>query len=108
MRIDEKYLLDVGFKEVEPLMHEFGRKTYQLKFPFYNYQFRLSLGDYPSSNPNCGVLGLYEPEEDVEGVDLRGKKKIIKYPEFYRPIAWYVDTPNRLHSIIQSLTHKNL
>lgn len=107
MKITEKGLKGLGFKLAKDKGIT-GRNLWRLKVPYYPYQIQMELGDYDSSNPNCGILSLYEPPTKAVMFKSNGKKKKLKLEEFCRPIAWHVDTHNRLYNIIQSLTQVNL
>jgi hypothetical protein len=67
MKLTTNILLELGFRgEGKGIT---GRPTYRLKVPpnkkygkHYYYQLQIELGDYPTTNPNCGILSLYDPE----------------------------------------------
>lgn len=106
-KLTEETLEALGFKNCGK--DKWGNKNvYRIQPIYYAFQIQVILGDYPASNPNCGVLGIYTPEEEVKLYTTKGKLKKIKLKEEYQPIAWYVNTPERLQSIIISLTHINL
>lgn len=105
-KIDEEGLKRLGFYLAEE--KDNLRNIWRLKVPYYHYEFQIVLGNYHSTNPNCGVVSLYDPAGEAVGFTQKGKKKMYKYPGFCRPIAWHVDTFDRLHIIIQALSHRNI
>jgi hypothetical protein len=106
-RNEERYLSQLGFNRAGKDIT--GQPKWRLKVPYYNYEIQLVLGPYPKANPNCGILSLYTPAEKAEVFTGRnGRKKVITFPEFERPIAWYVDTADRLRNLIVSLTSQNI
>lgn len=102
--LDEEILKSLGFK----LYRSRGERAWRTKLPYYHDEIEVRLGDYPSSNPNCGMVGLHSPAHDVIGFDKNGKKEITKVGASTKYIAWYVDTPERLRKIIVSLTQQNI
>lgn len=116
-QLTEKTLIKLGFEHTDK--DRLDRNVYRLKVPNYYFQIQVVLGDYPASNPNCGIVSIYSPEEMVSAIpkDLykkekwtikdkkRAKNYKIKFPELIQPIAWYVNTNKRLRAIISSLTN---
>lgn len=105
-KIDDQILKHFGFKKLEK-KDVVDREIWELKVPFYPQTFRYMAGDYPANNPNCGILSIHEDAHEVEGYDRNGRKKIYKYNESTRAIAYYVNTAERLRGIIQILTETN-
>lgn len=106
IELREEDLIRMGYKKVGKDI--LGENIYRLKLPYYMYQIQVVLGPYPKSNPNCGIVSIYSPPEEVEGYTITGKKKIYKIKEKIQPIAWYVDTPEKLFNIVVSLTTINI
>ena len=86
--------------------------------PYYSFVIQVSLGDYPKDNPNSGILSIHSPEQWASGIPKYLYKKInwtsrdhkrvanykIKMKEWTQPIAWHVNTFDRLHKVISALT----
>jgi hypothetical protein len=103
---NRKGLKKLGFKKCGK--DELGRIIWRIQPPYYVAQLQLVLGNYPASNPNCGVLSIHHPEEEATTYSKKGKKKKILFKEKTFPIAWYIDSYKRLHDLIISLTQCNI
>jgi hypothetical protein len=78
------------------------------------------MGNYPESNPNSGVLGIYHGEEEVPTISedllykedwaeedyIRAENYTEKWPSFTNNIAFHVVSENRLRRMIQDLIFK--
>ena len=118
--LTERHLLGLGFKEVK--IKDDHRPGYRIKLPYYPFEIQVTLGNYPISNPNCGIVAIYSPEQEASGIpkylykkkvwNARDHKKAdnyrIKMPEWTQNVAWYVHTPERLMQIIVALTSMNI
>jgi hypothetical protein len=111
-------LLELGFKlseEKDMLERDiFEIRTLSKEYPF---TLRIVLGDYPITNPNCGIVSIHDPAHDVGAVpeDLyhkdewteedeeRAMNYTIHMEAWTQPIAWYVHTEERLLSICKAL-----
>lgn len=106
-KITDKILRYYGFvKLVEKDI--VGRDIWELRMPFYPHKFRFIKEDFPADNPNCGVLSIHNDACEVSGFDTKGKKKLYKLPSSTHNIAYYVNTAERLRSIILILTESNV
>lgn len=125
IKLDDNILIKLGFRgEGKDILN---RPAYRLEVPNYHYQLQIVLGDYPESNPNSGILSLYEPkiknahcltwEKDNGKKESKridhilwtedGQRVGIKYinlKERVIPIAWHVTTIERLNEIYVALT----
>lgn len=93
----------------------------------YHFELQISLGDYPESNPNSGIVSLHQPEmkdmhcqtwekdkgqkesKKIDFIQWRvdgqvGGIKYVTCKESTIPIAWHVTTLERLNQIYTSLT----
>lgn len=116
--ITEDVLLELGFINTGK-KHGFS-PIYRKIVAGYPHQIQYILGDFPKDNPNCGVLGIYSPEEMVNTVpkDLihkddwtdeemeRASKHQELIPSSLVNIAWYVTSELRLKSLIDLITQK--
>lgn len=111
-------LLELGFslsEEKDYIERDiFEIKTVSREYPF---TLRIVLGDYPITNPNCGIVSVHDPAHDVSAVpdDLihkdewteedqeRAMNYTIHMEAWTQPIAWYVHTEERLLSICKAL-----
>jgi len=109
-RITPEILKNYGFVPLEQ-KDIVGRDIWELKVPFYHSVFRFTQGQYPATNPNCGVLMIHTPAGEASGFkQLKGgkvKEIIHKFPARTMNIAHYVNTAERLRSIILLLTEAN-
>jgi hypothetical protein len=107
-KLDVEGLLRLGFTEHDSEVSR--EKVYRIKPSMYYHnilEMRLK-PDLPHSNPNCGILAIYNPPIDDMMMDENGEKtKPIKFPSRWTAIAWHVDTYERLHAIVNSLTQIN-
>lgn len=117
-RITREVLLENGFEDTGET-HGYS-PIFRKKVEGYAWQFQFILGDYPDSNPNSGVLGLYHPKEMIKGVpeDLyqkenwtaedikRAENHEVEWPESLTNIAFHVVEEDRLLRIIDDLTYK--
>lgn len=106
-KLTEEYLLAIGFKRIVD-KKSYPSKKYRLMVPYYPFQIQVTLGNYPKNNGNCGIVYIYHPEEIVDSYTTKGRKTAVKFKELEQPIAYYVDTPERLRNIIISLTTSNI
>lgn len=96
----------LGFKKAKDII---DRDVWRISpSMYYSPMIQVSLGNYPRTNPNCGIVSIYHPKEKATGFTNKGKKKIVTFKESEWPIAWGVDTYTRLEKIITSLTQRNL
>jgi len=111
-------LLELGFKlseEKDYIERDiFEIKTASRKYPF---TLRVVLGNYPITNPNCGIVSIHDPAHEVGAVpeDLydkdewteedpeRARNYTIHVEAMTQPIAWYVHTEERLRAICKAL-----
>jgi hypothetical protein len=116
--IKPERLRELGFIEVEDEKDSLDRPIYRIKPPReYPFDIQLVMGDYPNTNPNCGVVSihsaasvasavpedLYDKDEWTEEDVKRAENYTIDLEAWTQPIAWYVHTEERLLSIIKSL-----
>lgn len=115
--IKPERLLEIGFIEVEDEKDSLDRPIYRIKAKKYPFHLQLVMGNYPNTNPNCGVVSIHSPvstagavpddlydkdewtEEDVK----RAENYTIELEAWTQPIAWYVHTEERLLAIIKAL-----
>lgn len=133
-KLTEDLLRSLGFRgEGKDIIN---RPAYRLKVPWdsktfkhsYHFQIQVVLGPYPDTNPNSGIVSLYDPEMKdqhciaSEEKSKKGSKKnkidfllseddthrvgykYITFPERCIPIAWHVATLERLNQIYVALT----
>lgn len=130
MKLTTGILIKLGFRgEGRDIVNN---PAYRFKVPrnekmgYYHYQIQVVLNDKVSDdNCNSGTLSLYSPAihdahmlveerdnkvkadfiewEDTEN-NLRGGIKYIDIPERAIPIAWHVNTLERLNEIYVALT----
>jgi hypothetical protein len=130
MKLTESVLFKLGFRgEGRDIIN---RPSYRLEVPrgkrgYYHFEIQLVLNDYPESNPNSGILSLYDrgvkdaqcltSEKDtgqkkskkIDFIQWRedghvGGIKYITLKERIIPIAWHVTTLERLNKIYTALT----
>ncbi len=106
--LTEEILQNLGFNDAGLERKTSKNKIWRVKFPYYAFHIQVVLKDLPSNNPNCGVVSIYMPPGNAIGFNKKGKKKLIHFKELNQPIAWYVDSTERLKQIIISLTQSNL
>src|SRR5687768_14564184 len=106
MKLTEKILKRLGYRKCGKDVA--GGRIWRITPPYYSFDIQVVLGDYPANNPNCGVVSVFDRARKEVGYNRKGKRKKIKFKEMTQPIAWYVDTPERLHQIVVALTHENL
>lgn len=104
LRLTEDILVNLGFIKYK----QNGRKVWRIKAPYYPHIIQVELGNYPATNPNCGTISVWNPKQEVPTFTKKGKKKMITLKESTTCIAWYVNTPERLHKVIASLTQENV
>ena len=106
-KLDPEGLIRLGFTEAVGSLKE---KVYRIKpSMYYNKTIQVTLkNDLPRTNPNCGVVYIYEEEINDTMLNNKGETVPVNFPERIIPIAWYVDTYERLFSIITSLTQINI
>lgn len=133
MKLTFEILMKLGF-------HSEGKSitdnpTYRLKIYknnknfkyWYSWEIQIELGNYPASNPNSGIVSIYQPElkdqhcqtwekdngqkesKKIDFIQWReggqvGGIKYITFREKTIPIAWHVTTLERLNQIYVSLT----
>jgi hypothetical protein len=106
LKLSDELMKDLDWTPAKNWMKE---SVWRKKYPHYHYIFELWLKPHlDATNPNCGVLSLYEPSVTVPVYGHGKKPKITTFPERTINIASYVDTIERLNLIIDSLTHINL
>jgi hypothetical protein len=132
MQLTPHVLLQLGFRgEGKDTLK---RPAYRLIVPphpktgnHYHWQIQVVLGDYPETNPNCGIVSLYDPstkdahvltwEKDdgsktskkidhIEWISdgQRGGIKYMTFPERIVPVAHYIDTVEKLNRVYVGLT----
>lgn len=108
-KLTPEILQNLGFKKVI-LKHSktFKETVYRISVPYYAHIIEVRLGNYPASNPNCGMVGIHTPEQDVPAPTDKDINRKIKIGPETVMIAWYVNTPERLRNIIVSLTQQNV
>lgn len=111
VRLDEEGLERLGFYDAGKNMID--RTKWRLKIPYYSFELQITIGNYPATNPNCGVMSIYSPTEKAETYKQtkkhpKGKKITLKIKEMEQPIAWYIWDYDRLRNLIVSLTQVNL
>jgi hypothetical protein len=86
-----------------------GFQVWRIKIPYYYKTIQIRINpDLPRTNPNCGVFSLFTPQETIDGVNAQGEPEQLTTPEQTTNVAWYVDTCERLYTLIQTITHVNL
>jgi hypothetical protein len=117
MKITEDFLIEQGFVDTGKT-HAFSkiwRKPYKDTGGFFNF----IKGDYHETNSNCGVLGIYYPEEDIHTVpkdlvnkkvwteedDERARNYTIRIDSCLVNIAFYLDDTERFLRIISDLSY---
>lgn len=133
-KLTHDILLGLGFKGEG--RSRLGRPLFRLEWEKYHYQLQIELANYPSSNPNSGIVSVYYPEwKDMHVHSWQKKKdknekwdrnnkskkidflvnqdgehfygvKYVTFPEKQIPIAWRVTTLERLNKIYTALTQK--
>lgn len=110
-KLTEELLLSMGFKRTKKDIRGFPTFRFTTpKHPNFGFgrDFQVQLGEYPDSNPNCGIVSIWDRAHSVPGVRDDGKggyeKYKLKLPELEIPIAWYVTTIERLNDIYTSIT----
>jgi hypothetical protein len=106
-KLDEEGLLRMGFtahEDTQGLGTVYRIKPAMYYHPMIQVQLRT---DLPRTNPNCGIVSIYSPEITDKVITNEGEKQVT-FPERITPIAWYVDTYDRLFAIINSLIQINL
>lgn len=103
-------LTDEGLKRLgyTKAKNSLGKTVWRITPPYYIGTIQVELGNYVRTNGNCGTVSIYRKEENVPTFDKKGKKKFIKLSESTVAIAHYVDSFERLHAIVTSLTQVNL
>lgn len=130
MKLTTDLLIELGFRgEGKDIT---GMPVYRLEIPqgplgWYGYgELQMSIGDYPETNPNSGIVSLYEKEEkdmhclssykdtpknrkklariDWEIDEHIGGIEYVTFPERMKPIASHVVTLERLNAIYTALT----
>lgn len=88
-------------------------------YPFY---IQVVLGDYPRTNPNCGMVYIYRPQEEVYSIPqdlldkeewsyedrVRAENHTVTVDKLEQPIAYYVYNLERLKQVYKALTTKEL
>lgn len=130
-KLTDDLLLRLGFHgEGKDILK---KPAYRLTVPYrskdfkhgYHFTIQVVLGNYPESNPNSGIVSLYDPETKdahcIVSEEKPSNKKVIdhlldedethrvgiKYVTFKErciPIAWHVTTLERLNQIYVALT----
>lgn len=75
-RLTGKYLIQQGFNEATDLDSHREETFYEKQIDHVTF-LRIYLGDYPATNPNCGIARLHRKEIRASGVpsDLYGKEE---------------------------------
>ncbi len=114
-KITEEFLKEQGFTDSGE-KHGYNviwRKPIIGSFGYLNFV----MGNYPVTNPNVGVLGIYHPEEWVSSVpdDLirketwteeeseRAENHKIKMEESLVNFTWYLDDQKRFKRLIADI-----
>lgn len=91
--LTDEILKELGFYEASSFL---GNKSWRIKYPYYNHIMQITIRpDLHRTNPNCGIFSLVTPASEDQ-------------KEFSMNIAYHVDTAERLHLLINGLTHINL
>jgi hypothetical protein len=102
-KLTEQWLIDNDFENAGTDSVDIRR--YRKDYSGYPFTIQITIGDYPSDNPNCGIVSIYMPEEkNMPAPTNDDLKNTIDFPEINQPIAWFVDTVERLEFIIDALT----
>lgn len=125
-KLTPEILLSLGFVRVEEDNHPFDDlfRLSDIKNQYGNHglDIEVSIGNYPESNPNSGVVAVYIPpytsavipddlwdkEDWTEEDQVRADNNLVPFEESRQPIAWHVVTEERLKEIVKSLTLKEL
>jgi hypothetical protein len=106
--ITDEILRHYSFELLPPKEDGLDREVWRMKMPFYHNEFHFVKGNYPATNPNCGILSVHTPAHEAVGFDNKGKRKTFKFEASTKGIAWYVNTAERLRSIILILSETNV
>lgn len=120
-RLTREMILGCGFKEVQ--FHTHPRIMYERK-PNNSYPFnlRITIGDYPTTNPNVGVFYIHTPKHNVSFIPKHLLKKEIWTDEDHdeadkcektvgeelQAIAWFVHTFGRFRDLYESISGEKL
>lgn len=115
--ISHEQLTERGFKQVGK---QYIKTVYRYEPKSYPFHFQFSVMDLPETNPNCGVLAIYFPEQEIHAVPkdliqkqdwtvedvVRAANNTIKIDDWYQNIAYYLHDVNRLDAIIKNLCYE--
>lgn len=93
-----------------------GHIKWRLKIPFQPHkEIQITLGAYPKTNPNCGIVSIVHVEindfvwSQIDG-EQKGFHKIerkpIHVPEKEYSVASHIHTPHLLVTLINILTYR--
>lgn len=116
-KINKDFLIEQGFIDTG---EKHGHNIIWRKPIDDNRFFQFIMGDYPSTNPNVGILGIYSPEEEVFSTpkDLVGKDEwtledeirafnhTIKVEKSLINFAFWLDDQERFKRLIDDITFK--
>lgn len=80
--------------------------------------FQFTMGNYPETNPNVGVLGIYYPERDVKAIpkdlvskeqwsdedEIRASNYTIKFEKQFFNFAFWLDDRDRFKRLIEDIS----
>lgn len=104
-KLTDEYLLNNDYELISK--DDYNRRIYRRNYIGYPFIIQVELNDYPQTNPNCGILSIYMPEEkDMPFPTNDDPNHKIDWPELNQPIAWHLYTIDRLHIIVDALTYE--
>ena len=111
-KLTDQYLLENGYEQSYSI-HTYDEKlpediVYRKQFTDYPFQIQVALGEYLETNPNCGIVSIYDPEitdcpfPTEDNFEATGTLEAME-----QPIAWCVNTVERLEKIVDALIETN-
>ena len=118
MKITEDFLIQEGFVDTGET-HGYNKiwtKPLRETGGFFNFE----MGEYPETNPNVGVLGIYYPEEEIHTVpedlvkkevwseedDERACNYTMTSESHLMNFAFYLDDQARFKRLIEDITYQ--
>lgn len=118
-KIDEEFLIEQGFVKSD---YKVGivKTLWVKKLPSLNVFISFYMNDYGYANPNCGVMGIYEPAGEVGAIppDLKGKKhwspedmeRFMNYTvhreAVHCPFAHFLDDQDRFKRLVDDIFYE--
>ena len=108
--LTEEWLVRFGFKKDKALHWEdqvvwlLPKYTHKDNVDFWEF----TLGDYPETNPNCGILRARNKKHDINSFNKNEEPEIITIEAHAYNIAHYIKYVNQLQNLYFALTGKEL